>query len=236
MERIFIAFGFNPKDRAIVGDIELILRSFGILPDGGEILGGEALDSAILAKIKNNDGLIAVLTRREGPSKQRFSTWVQSELIAANTLQKHAIAFVEKGLKLPSGLFSQNERIDYDPEDPLPAFLKLVRIIGEWKRTAGRRLKAILLPDELAQIVRVKLRDNPDFVRCEYRFIRDGQAESEWQTAVLSPEVGGTLAYLRGAKDDLMIEMRIKVPDQTWTSAYSQQWTHVRFEKKTGDR
>ena len=225
MDKIFIAFGFNPKDRAIVGDIEIILRSHGIVPDGGEILGGGALDPAIVNKIRSSDGLVAVMTRRQG--KQTFPNWVHSELIAANTLGKRAIAIVEKGLKLPKGLYSQNERIDYDPATPLPAFIKLVQTIGEWKRNAGRQLRVILLPSVIGQ----RVRENEQFAQCEYRFVRNGNVEVDWQPARLSPEVGATLAYLKGAQDDLLIEMRLKIPGETWTSARAPQWTHIELEK-----
>jgi hypothetical protein len=165
MERVFVAFGFTAKDRAVVRDIELILNSFGIRSEGGEVLSGEALDPAILAKIKACDGLVAVLTRRD-EDEAGFSTWVWTELIAARTLEKPAIAMIEKGLKVPKGgLFTQNERINYDPEEPLSAFLKLVQTLGEWKRVAGRQLSVNLLPDKLAQL----LRQYRESASCEYR-------------------------------------------------------------------
>jgi hypothetical protein len=228
MERVFVAFSFNLHDRPLVRDIEVVLGSFGIRPDGGEVLAGEPLDEAILKKIKASDGLIALVTRR--PGDEAYSTWVWTELTAARVLSKPAVGMIEKGLKVPKGLFSQNERIELDPTEPLPAFLKLVQSVGEWKRAAGRRLRVNLLPDELAQLIRV----HRDYATCDYRYVKDGEPDGDWRPATISPGVGGTLAFLRGAADELLVELRVRMPGQTWISIHSQQWTHITLEKKTG--
>ncbi len=139
---------------------------------------------------------------------------------------------IEKGLKVPKGgLFTQNERIDYDPEEPLPAFLKLVQTLGEWKRVAGRQLSVNLLPDKLAQL----LRQYRESASCEYRFVKDGNPDAPWRATKISPGVGGTFAYLRGADGASLIGVRVTLPGgKVWISDHSRQWTHIKLEE-TGD-
>ena len=208
-----------------MNSIESLLASHDVRLMTGDRLGGQALTIAIKAKIDRADALVALLTRREKlpKGKWRSHPWVQDELGYAKATNKPAIAFVEDGVAV-EGAYANDERINYLPKDPLPAFLALSQTIGTWKSELGRFVKVRILPDLLAE----KLSGD---VKCQYRFINDGQP-GEWRDTDLIGEVGGVFLYVKGVHDETLIRVRITVDDVSWQSlAIPSGWTSVELKQ-----
>lgn len=228
MQTIFLAFSFHQEDRGLVKIVEQVLASHDVRPDNGEDLGGEALTPAIRVRIDRSDALVGLLTPRDEKPTGRFGThpWVRDEINYARAKEKPAIAIIDIRVDL-EGAFQEHERIDYNAESPLPAVLKLMRTIGEWKRNAGRRVKVRILPDELGE----QVSDGREGVKCSYRLIRNGN-RGVWQEAATVREVGGTFAYLRGIQDDSLIQLRAQISGDTWLSAAAPHWMYVELKKE----
>jgi hypothetical protein len=47
----------------------------------------------------------------------------------------------------------------------------------------------------------------------------------------LVPEPGGVYAYVRGALEDALIQLRVKVPGETWISRSVPQWMDATLTK-----
>lgn len=63
------------------------------------------------------------------------------------------MAIVLKDVEV-NGLSSQHERADLDPAEAVPALVKLSQTLGMWKHQHGRRLKVLLLPEQVASRVK----------------------------------------------------------------------------------
>jgi len=228
MEKIFLAFSFRQEDRDLVRVVEQVLASHDVRQDNGEDLGGESLTPAIKARIDKSDALVGLLTPRDQKPNGRFDThpWVRDEINYARAKEKPAIAIVDTSVDL-EGAYQEHERIDYNPASPMLTVLKLMRTIGEWKRSAGRRAKVRILPDELGD----QVSDGREGAKCSYRLIRNGNP-SAWQEAGTVREVGGTFTYLRGLQDDSLIQLRVQISGVTWLSAAAPHWMHVELKKE----
>jgi len=151
--KIFLSHSFDPADRPLAEIVSALLESFEIRPITGEVLGGGALTPEVMGGIDGCDGLVALLTPRQAKPDGLFSTsqWVRVELNYARARRMRAIAVVDVQVDLEAGAYQENERVNYDSASPSAAFLKLARVIGLWKREAGRLLKVRILPDTLAR-------------------------------------------------------------------------------------
>jgi TIR domain len=225
--RVFLGFSFRKEDRDLVGDVQTLLEAQGVQLITGEVTAGEALTPAIKTLIEGADALVALLTAREQKANGRFTThdWVRDELNHAREKHKPAIALVDKAVDL-AGFNQEHERIDYDSKSPLPAFLKLSRTIGEWHRKAGNRVKIRVLPVSLVRKIGAG-----DAAACSYRLTNDGQS-TDWLEGRILREVGGTFAYVSGVQRDSLIELRVRLGDETWFSVAEPQWMQMKLARE----
>ncbi len=221
VEAIFLSHSFRAEDRDLAAAVEAVIDSYGIRVFTGRHLGGEQFGPKIMARIDECDALVAVATPRDLLQNGRYTApqWILDELAHARAKGKSSLAIVHRDVDL-AGVATQHERADYDPGAALPALVKLSQTLGMWKRQHGKRLKVLLLPEEVA--ARVK---NAKF-SCEYRYARDGNA-TPWQRATGLREPGGTYAYLVGAPDDALIEVRVRDGAKSWASRAAPQWLHI---------
>lgn len=224
MNKVFLSCSFREQDRELVTAVEGFLKSLDVQPITGDALGGSVLTSAIMDRIEQCDALIALATPRDRLTKGKFNThpWVRDELNHARGRKMLAIAVVEKSVDM-QGAYQEHERINYDPDQPLPAFIKLAQTVGLWRQQSWRKLRVRLLPDSLS----TKLGS----ATCEYRFTSDGRP-TPWREAGLIHEVGGTVAWLNGAQEDSLVELRVSLGGGTWSSRAVPQWIHVKLEKQ----
>jgi hypothetical protein len=226
MKRIFLAFAFRDPDRILANQVQQLLGSHDVLVVTGENLGGEELTPAVKERIKESDGLIALLTRREKIGKQnKYTThpWVRDELNFARENITRSIALIETGVDV-GGMYAANEFIPYDIGNAVPSFLRLSDTIGQWKREVGRIIKVLILPPELARQV------GQDEVKCRYRFLAEGRP-TKWNETDPIREVGGTFVYLVGVRDDYTIQLEVKLQEKKWQSIASPQWVQIELSQ-----
>jgi hypothetical protein len=224
--RLFLSYHFA-SDQELAKSALQLAEAFDYNIVTGEDLGGGQLTPEVLARIEACDALVALVTRgdRKPGKKGQYQPypWVIGELAHARAKGLRNIALVSDGV-LIQGPYTDNERIALDPGAPTGAFVKLARILSQWRREEGRTVKVIILPVELAS----KLRG--DDVRCRYRFRHENWV-GPFQEAFVHQEVGGTSAYLRGVKDEYLIELRVRHGDETWGSLSAPQWVRVELQK-----
>lgn len=215
MERIFLSFSFRDQDRELASQAERLLNSHGITVITGRRLGGEALTPAIQQRINECDGLVALLTRRDQLAGGGWTThnWVRDELTFARDHDKRTIALVEKDVQA-EGAFGENERLPFDRDAPLEAFLALSETIGVWKHEAGRRMRVQILPPEFVEWAAAL----PNEPVCLYRVFDANGQPSEWHEAKAVPEPGGMFAHLRGIRDGYLVQLKVQYNAQTWQS------------------
>jgi hypothetical protein len=225
--KLFLSFHFA-TDRTLASSIQQLAEAFGYKVVTGEDLGGGAVTPQALARIEACDAIVAVISRGErkpGKKAQYLARpWVVAELNHGRAKGKRNIALVDPAVKL-EGPYLENERVPLDGADALPSLLKLARTLSLWRREMGRTLKAIILPEELAAQL------NGDDIRCQYRFRHENWV-GPFQEAYVHPEIGGTCAYLQGVKDEYLIEVRVRVGNDTWSSLSAPQWVRVELKKK----
>ncbi len=229
MNKVFIAFPFNPRGGAavheVVAAIGRLMVSHSLVALTGESVGGDALTPAVQRLIAQSDALIALLTRERkiaGRNKWLPSQWVRDEITAARAKGKPAIALVEPGVEL-AGLFAENERIDFDPEQPLDALLQLSETIRVWKEDAGRYLLVRLLPDQAAAMAQ----DGSS--KCKVRLVPPQGPAGNWQPGDIGVLPGGVFLGVPGVKENVAIDVQILNNNDraVWKSGEFPQWVHV---------
>jgi hypothetical protein len=225
LDKIFLSFSFQPQDRELSGFVEQLLASHNLQVATGRRLGGEALTQAIMNRISECDGLVALLTRRDQLAAGGWTThpWVRDEMSYARNTSKRAIALVEEGVNT-GGAYNENEFIVFNRDHPFDAFLALSDTIGLWKREAGRTLKIRILPENVGrQVV------HSANALCRYRFMNNG-IFTEWKQAVQVPEIGGAFVYINGVQDDSLIQLWLEDGVTRWESPATSQWVNIELE------
>jgi hypothetical protein len=223
MRKVFVSHSFADRDRELVSHVESLLRSHGLIAVNGRNLGGGLLTPEIARLIDGSDALIALLTQRVNEAAGVTHPWVLQEFGHARLGGRLAIGLYEAGVP-PAPSDAGSERIDYSPVDPLPAFVRLSEVVGEWKRTAGRLLKVMVMPNDVAQ----SLGARADRVRCECRFLIQG-ADTDWQPARVIREIGGVFVFLRVPDDVDAVQIRMDGPPAVETP-FTPLWPSVQFE------
>lgn len=227
--QVFLAYSFRDQDRDLVAEVDQLLESHGVRVVTGEYLAGEQLTPAVQQRIESADGLIALLTRRDELANGGWTThaWVQDELNFARNKDIHAVPVVEKGINV-GGMYAENERIDYDRENPLAAFLHLSHTIALWKNDSGRLLTVQIQPDDLA--LQVGLANGG--VQCRYRLIGGGPP-SPWKVVEPFPDVGGTFIQV-GVSDNASIQLEISMQATRWVSEVTTPWPQIELKQLGG--
>jgi hypothetical protein len=87
--KIFVAFGYNERDRWIPNLVFPIIKAFGDEVVSGEEVQGEQITDAVIREIRQSNALMAFVTRRDKIDKNRWTThrWVTDELSNAIALK-----------------------------------------------------------------------------------------------------------------------------------------------------
>jgi len=226
MEQIFVSYNFD-RDRQLAAVVEVILRSHGIRMEQGDAVGGSVLTAGVMRKIDGCEGLIALMTKRERKGSGKYSThpWVRDEYNHARTKGLPAIALIEGDVD-PEGAYQEHERIEFNPGDRGPAYLKLLQTVGIWKRDAGVSLKVRIMPQALER----KIGGLGEQVACRFSAYEDGKSLG-WQDAAVLQEQGGVFAYLKGVPQGSLLRLQIRVNGEIWISEAVPQWMHVQLSK-----
>ena len=204
-----------------------MLESHGLRVVSGEELGGGSLIPEVMGRIEKSDALVALMTKRSAPPDYGGThPWVVDEFKHAKSRSISAIALVAPGVTV-AGAYQDAERIDYDPQDGLKAFLKLSKTVGLWKSQAGRLLKVQLFPQSLAD----QIAGGGGNARCEYCFYETDGTRGTWRSASAVPEGDGTYLYLKGVTEEVRVQVRVELAGQIWLSRALPQGMPVELKK-----
>jgi hypothetical protein len=230
MQRVFLSFPFRPNNDGLRDEATRLIESFDLRVSTGESLGGGALQGSILALVENADALVAFFAKTEKLEKGGWGStaWVAGEFGHAKSKGKPAIALVEQGVKF-SGPWAPDEHIPFRRNDPAAYLLRLAETLCVWKRKAGRKLKILLKPDEVAEALR-----SGEF-ECRYRlYPPSAEPPTAWQTAHVVPEPGGAFVTIRGFIDENLFEIEVRKGASRWRSRATAGWSRVEVESFGG--
>ena len=216
--KIFVAYGYNDRDRWVENLVFPIIRAFSDEIVTGEELAGEQITDAVIRKIRQSDAMIAFATRRGDPiGTNRWLThrWVTDEISQALANNIPVIEVREDGVDAQGGIAGDRQSVPYDENRRERCLVDLVTAIGRWHRERQVELK--LLPDEFAQKVFPYLR-RPD-LRCTYSLLNDDE-QSEEKPARILPIKGGLFVRARGVLPEALIQIHVECSGESWTSSF----------------
>src|SRR5436305_441966 len=160
--RIFVAHGYNPRDRWVEEVFRPIIEAFGSEFVSGGDLGRQAITEGVQALINSGDALMAFATRRNAIANDQFDThrWLTDELAHAIGQRKRVLEVREEGV-VQDGIAGDRQRLSYSEQDRVKCIVQVIQVLGQWHRRSTRRFQ--LLPDEL---IRPHL--NKPYFRCTY--------------------------------------------------------------------
>jgi hypothetical protein len=229
MQAVFLSFSFREKDATLVRPavqvLEAVLESFDVRATTGQSLAGAPLTAAIKARIEECSGLIALITPDVKKRNGKFTahSWSRDELNHARSRNISAIALLHRDVE-NEGISQDYEYVPWDPRNTAPAIVKIVQTIGQWKRISGKLSKIKIIPENVG----FQVAQNGG--RCSYRLLREGAA-TRWLEANVFGEVGGAFAHVSGIQDDALIELKVEIGGERWTSRATPQFLQVELQK-----
>lgn len=217
--KIFLAYGYNDRDRWINDLVAPIIEAFGAEVVDGKEMYGETLSEGVRKNIQSCDGLIAFLTRRDpGPTNNRWTThrWVTDELACAltSTSKIHVLEVRETEIDDQGGMAGGRQYIVYDEKDRDRCLVDLVRAIGAW----CRMVKVKLLPEDFVNEVRPVIKDPR--VKCSYRYL-DGSRTSAPVDVQMLPVARSLVIEVNNVPyGQPLIQVEVTAPGKLWTSDF----------------
>jgi hypothetical protein len=220
--RLFIGYGYNPRDEWIERLIFPLVRAFGCEIVHGKAVYGGTLPEEILKLIRSSDAMIGFTTRRERLENDRFTThpWVIQEFIAAHS-QAPSIPFVEvreDGVSPPGGILDalNTQRIDYKESKTAECFVDIARALERLRGQVG--VTTVRLGPESVVEQIGPLLDDPGFV-CRFQTLRGAMESPPRETSVF-PIGGGLFLKLKGLTQGELVRLTVSVGGLTWRSNY----------------
>ncbi|WP_428663054.1 hypothetical protein [Runella sp.] len=216
--KIFVAFGYNARDRWIRELVFPIIKAFGHEVISGEEIQGQILSEAVRANIRKSDGLIAFLTRRgENAENGIWPThrWVVEELAIAIESRRLVVEVRETGVDPQGGIAGDRQRIEYDENRRDQCLVDIVTTLGNWNQNV--QVKMQLLPDDFCTQIR-PLINNP-YLRCTYRLYIDNNESEEYPTKIL-PLPGGLSVQVFNVQRGALIQVKVMTNNAIWISDY----------------
>ena len=213
---IFVAYGYNDRDRWIEDMVFPIIRSFesNCITGDGEYQG--PITANVLKKITTSDAVIGFATQRKTPDALPGQThqWIITELAAAVALQKPIVEVRELGVLPQGGLYMDLERIDYDPEHRDQCLVKIVKAVGSWHKTASVRIQ--LLPKGWAYD---DLRPYLKQLKCSY-VVKTLNYQAAPEPVQIDPIKGGLFINMPRVSSETTIKVIIEYGDRIWESDF----------------
>ncbi len=220
--RLFIGYGYNPRDRWVEDLVFPLAKAFGCEVVHGRTIYGGALSDEVLKLIRSADAVLGFTTRREEQSPAQFSThpWVVQELAAAHS-QAPPIPFVEvreEGVVTPGGVVeaANAQRIEYREDRLAECLVEIAQAISRLR--AMTRVTTIRIgPGHVVEQLR-RLIDDRSF-QCRVQTLH-GFVESSWQVAPVLPISGSLYVKLRGLGEREFARVEISAGGRVWRSPY----------------
>ncbi len=145
--RIFVAYGFNDRDRWIPELVIPILKSLGAEVVTGEQLEGQVITAGVRARINESDALIGFLTRRgeaDAEGVYRTHDWVKQELGAAVGRDlPYVLEVRETRIDAQGGMLADRQYVTYDESQRDRFLVRLVEVISSWSRGVNVNLRVL---------------------------------------------------------------------------------------------
>jgi hypothetical protein len=215
--RIFVAYGYNDRDRWIPRLVFPVIRAFGDEVVTGEDMGGEVLSEAVRRRIERSDALIAFVTRRGEPNNGRWEThrWVTDELAHAIGRVRSVLEIREEGVTDQGGMAGDRQRIPYDETKRDECIVEIVKTLGNWHLTNSVTMQ--LLPEDCVEQI-LPLLNNPR-LRCSYRVLEDGE-ESEPVATTIRRITGGLFVQARNIPRRALVQLNVECDGRMWSSDF----------------
>ena len=216
--KIFVAFGYNERDKWIPNLVFPIIKAFGDEVVSGEEVQGEQITDAVIREIRQSNGLIAFATRRDKINKNRWTThrWVTDELSHAIAFKLPVAEIRETGVDEQGGIAGDRQRIIYNESERDKCLVEIVKTLGNWHSSDTIELK--LLPSECIQAVRPLLK-NPG-LRCTYQILERNGMMGEEISAQILPITGGLFVRAKNVPPMSFIQIRVECAGKTWSSEF----------------
>lgn len=216
--RIFVAFGYNDRDKWIPNLVFPIIKAFGDEVVSGEEVQGEQITDAVIREIRQSNALMAFVTRRDQINNDRWTThrWVTDELSHAIAFQLPVAEIREVGVDEQGGIAGDRQRILYKESERDKCLVEIVKTLGRWRASDTIELK--LMPDECIQAVRPLLR-NPG-LRCTYQVLERNGTMGDPVPAQILPITGGLFVRARNIPPMSYIQIRVECAGKSWSSEF----------------
>jgi len=213
--RVFLAYGYNARDRWIEEFVFPIIEAFGSEAVHGGDLAGQAIPEAVRALINSSDALIAFATRRDPTGNGQFTThrWVTDELAHAIGQGKQVIEIREQGVIDQGGVAGDRQRLEYQEDERLSCVVEIVKTLGRWHRRSTRRFQ--LIPDNL---IRPHL--SKPYFRCRYKIL-EGVTESLPREVPVQRIQGGLFINASGLSPNSLVQVEVVTDARVLVSDYT---------------
>ncbi|MDZ4801869.1 MAG: hypothetical protein SGI92_27245 [Bryobacteraceae bacterium] len=200
MRQLFLSYRFRPDDEPWAARFKRLVDSHCLSCVTGEDLGAEPILTEVTRRISQSDALVALFLN---PYKSDdFHKWIFREYTDALRGGKRVVAVVQDGF--PWVNLEDKEYVKFDPADPVPAFLKLSKIIGDWRHQAGRTVLIRLSPPLAARDAYMP------GATCRYRLRRRFEVVKDWALAKPDRLDGTGVGFaVHGVPDDVQIEIQV---------------------------
>lgn len=215
--KIFVAYGYNDRDRWIAEMVFPVIEAFGSKIETGEITYGNSISDSVKRKIFQSDALIAFTTRRETQDNKVWQThrWVIEELAVAAARNKKRIEVLEVGVEQQGGFSQDYQRIEYDEKARDKCLVEIVKALVFWHRTESVRIQ--LLPENVANHdLRPLLAQG---LSCEYK-VRTGNLVEDPIKTEIEKISGGLFINVPRPESDAFIQIMIRHGNREWSSDY----------------
>ncbi len=215
--RIFVAYGYNDRDKWIKAMVFPLIEAFGSEVETGEMTYDTAIPDSVRNKIRRSDALMGFTTRRTTQDNAVWQThrWVIEELAAAAALQKKTVEVRESGVEQQGGLTQGHQRIEYDENARDKCLVAIVEALGIWHSTDFVLVQ--LLPEGVANADLRPLVDQG--LTCHY-VTRVGSQDDPPIQAVVEGIKGGLFVFVRRPERDALVKLSLRHGNRVWSSDF----------------
>lgn len=215
--KIFVGYGFHPRDAWIPDLIFPLIEAFGSeAVDGGELQGQE-ISNGVRTQIERCSALIGFLTRRDPMAADKWTThtWVEHELAHAQAKELRLLEVRETGIDPQRGMFGNRQPITYAEDQRDRCIVEVAKVLGRWHSLSTVRLK--LLPKECSEEL-FPLHRSAELT-CNYNIMVEGDVEPP-RAGRFIPLAGGLSVEAKDVPRRALIQLHIKYRDKNWISNF----------------
>ncbi len=215
--KIFVAYGYNERNKWIKEMVIPIIEAFGAEVETGEVTYDGSIPESVKNKIRRSDALMAFTTRRATQDDVVWQThrWVIEELAAAAVLEKKTVEVREKGVEQQGGLTQADQRIEYDENARDKCLVAIAQAVGVWQ--SSNLIRVQLLPEGIREDLRPLLSD--EGLSCKYR-IKSGNFTDADVPIKIERIKGGLFIDIPQLKADELIQISVRYGNRVWSSDY----------------